>query len=250
MSKLKTYPSNLLSEVKNTVFQLRDQNQDVFAAFDADGTLWNTDMGEIFFHWQIKNLKLEAFKKINTDPWTHYQNLKKMNPPTAYLWLAQICEGYSISEVQCWAKEALAKAPRFEVFSAQKQLIDLLQSLSVKIFIVTASVKWSVEPAAKLYNIPAEQVVGVNTKIFNGQVTSEQQDAITYRTGKVEALLKHTQGAKPFLCSGNSIGDLELLASATSYCIAVRSETSGSLFESEEKLYQEAKKNNWLCFEF
>jgi len=251
MSKLKTYPESLLTEIRSKALNLSNPEKKIYAAFDADGTLWNTDMGEIFFHWQIKHLKLEAFKKIPTDPWTHYQQLKKDNPPKAYLWLAQICEGYTISEVQSWAESALNEAPAFNLFSAQKELINLLQSMSVKIFIVTASVKWSVEPAARLYNIPADQVIGVHTKIVNGRVTSHQQDSITYRSGKVEALLNKTSGTKPFLCSGNSIGDLELLASATDFSITVRSESEGSsLFETEEKLYQEAIKNRWLCFQF
>lgn len=218
-----------------------------FAAFDADGTLWEFDLGESFFKYQIENKLIE----LPPNPWKHYRDWKESGDPRpAYLWLAQVNKGQKLTTVQKWADDCVASLAPVPIFEGQKRLIEFFQKRSIPVFIVTASVKWSVEAGAKLLNIPIENVIGVSTKIKNGIITDEQEGIITYRSGKVEALLQKTNGIKPIFASGNSMGDSELLKSAK-VALAVSSAALGhELYDNEQKLYTEAKANKWLTHRF
>jgi len=73
---------------------------------------------------------------------------------------------------------------------------------------------------------------------------------MTYREGKAEAILKHTQ-QKPFFASGNTMGDFELLKSATHLSLAVGAAIpSHELWKTESQLRDEAQKNHWQIHRF
>ncbi|GIL18176.1 MAG: hypothetical protein BroJett040_19270 [Oligoflexia bacterium] len=219
------------------------------AAFDADGTLWDTDLGEGFFQYQIQKNLLPG---LPPNPWRHYRDMKESGDPRpAYLWLAQINKGLHLTQIQKWARDYLQSLHPLPLFAAQQDLIQLLHDNQVDIYIVTASIKWSVEPGAQLYNIPSENVLGVRTKVENGIITETQEGEITYREGKFHALLTATGGRKPFLCAGNTFGDIALLDGATKISLAVGATKPGNeLFQAEEKLRAEAFKRNWIVHEF
>jgi len=185
MPEKNRFSKDWLRELKNNLLELKLKgSQPCFAAFDADGTLWNSDIGENFFQFQIDHCNLPALNGI--DPWVHYKNLKKENPRSAYIWLAQINKGYDLSQVRAWAKEACEKNPP-EIFESQKILIHWLIENDILPIVVTASIKWAVEPAAELLGIPMERVIGVQTQIdVNKKVTELQEGPITWREGKVE----------------------------------------------------------------
>lgn len=221
----------------------------LIAAFDADGTLWDIDLGENFFQYQIDN------KQINLpqDPWNHYFEMKKVNddPRNAYVWLAQINAGQKLADVQTWAQKAFDEIQPKPIFSEQKKLIELLLENSVQVYIVTASIKWAVEPGAKALGLTSENVIGVETEVLNGVISDKPINPITYRQGKVDALLKKTSQIKPFLCSGNTIGDYELLKSASHLQLAVSAASrDDKLFKSENELIQKAIEHNWWNHRF
>ncbi len=245
--KFKDYSPATWQKINSTLENVLTEQKTPIAAFDADGTLWDIDLGETFFHYLIDHKKV----RLPADPWTHYEELKKQSPTAAYLWLAQICEGQTLKNIHEWAKEALQGAHPVPVFGPQKQLVDLFISRGVQVYIITASVKWSVEPGAALFNLPPESVIGVETEIQNETVTNQQKGTITYRNGKVEALLSQTSGQKPFFACGNSEGDQELLGCATHMSLAVSaSHRDDRLFRSEEKLMKLAESRGWLTHRF
>ena len=235
------FTSNLISKIDEILPTLSGP---LYAAFDADGTLWNTDMGENFFHYQINNNLLSNLPK---DPWNHYLNLKKdISPPTAYLWLAQINKGVSLDTIRGWARDCVKQLSPLPIFEGQKRIIAHLHKKGVKVYVVTASIKWSVEPAAQLYNIPYDCVLGVQTKIDNNIITDQQEGPITWRQGKVEALKEATSDMVPFFCSGNTPGDLALLefSSHLKLTLAFSNQEPG-LFKEELMLQKIAKENKW-----
>ena len=116
---------------------------------------------------------------------------------------------------------------------------------------MTASVRWAVEPGALRLGLRHEDVIGVETAVRNGTVTDRAAGHMTYREGKFEALLLKTQGQRPFLSSGNTMGDFQLLQSATKVALAVGAAPEGhELFATEEKLRSEAKAHGWLSHRF
>ena len=246
--KYKDYSPDIWKRIHTTLEEVLKVDSHPVAAFDADGTLWDTDLGENFFQHQIKH----KLVKLPSEPWEHYQKMKAENPQKAYLWLAQICEGQTLGQVHSWAKEALRTLHPVPVFSEQRKLIDLFLSKGVQIYIITASVKWSVEPGAEMLGLPYESVIGVETSVENNVITDEQKGIITYKQGKVDALLEKTGGKKPFFASGNTMGDFQLLQVATNLRLAVSaaSESDKKLYNTEVELHQHAVSNAWLSHRF
>ena len=245
----KNFPESYWNEIKQTLEELKKQNKPLVAAFDADGTLWDTDLGENFFQYEID----QKLVNLPADPWKQYLDMKKINndPCNAYAWLAQINQGQQLETVQLWAQQAFDSISPKPLFSEQKKLIDLLKSYEVRIFIVTASIKWAVEPGARALGLTDQDVIGIETQIENGVVTDKTIHPVTYRQGKVDALLVKTKGVLPFLASGNTIGDYELLDCATHIKLAVSAAARDDrLFKSENDLQTMAIQKNWWRHRF
>jgi phosphoserine phosphatase len=224
-----------------------------YAAFDADGTLWDNDAGNAFFDYEIDN----KLVPLPPDPWKYVYAIKDIDATKAFLWLAQIHKGVPIKTVREWAQTSYDKNNGIHCFPAIKKLISYLQSKKVEIFVVTASVKWAVEPCVAQLGIPYDHVLGVQTKIENGIVTDIQDGPITYREGKSQALLEKTNSIRPILSCGNTMGDYWLLDISTHVPLAVRTESHDDIhfkdkdiLNQEQKLYQEAVQRKWLTHNF
>lgn len=249
MTKYKSFPQEFWVELEESLKRARKKNPRPIAAFDADGTLWDTDLGESFFKWQIENSHLP---NLPANPWKHYCDMKSSGDPRpAYLWLAQINQGQTIQQVRQWAKQAIEPVSELPIFEEQRKLIQWLQKNAVDIYVITASVKWAVEPGAHLLGIPENHVLGITTQInAQGIIQTERDGVITYREGKPEALKQKT-GQFPFFASGNTMGDFALLESATEMRLAVGATKDGhELFKTEEELRQKARGNSWFLHHF
>jgi len=245
--KYKAYSKEIWDRIHIALDYALAKDSEPVAAFDADGTLWDTDLGEGFFQHQIDH-KLVT---LPTDPWTHYEDLKKKDPTEAYLWLAQINQGQKLENVQQWAEHAVKEQSPIPVFDEQKKIIDLFLSKGVKIYIITASIKWAVEPGAKLLGLDPKCVLGVETQVENGVVTANQKGIITYQMGKIEALLEHTDGKKPFFAAGNTMGDFQLLNSASDLALAVSAANQDDrIFKTENDLQNIATQKAWIHHRF
>lgn len=219
------------------------------AAFDADGTLWDCDVGENFFHYQIGNSNLP---NLPADPWQHYLDWKMRDRLAAYLWLAQINKGQNINTVLNWAKQAVGQSSDFQVFDSQAQLIKELQDRGVDVYIVSASVEWAVVPPAALLGVARENVIGVRTKVENNVVTDRGEFPVSWGPGKPVALAQAAPGKNLILASGNTNGDAPLISAASHVHLAVRSKTNmeGPLWQSEIDLFKIAQEKSWLMHVF
>ncbi len=245
----KSFPDVYWQKIEAAISECKSKGSPIYAAFDADGTLWDTDLGENFFNYQVEHKKVE----LPSDPFNYYLELKQVNndPRAAYLWLAQINKGKSTSEIKTWAQEAFDEIEPNPIFAEQKKLIQMLQSHGVKIFIVTASIKWAVEPGARALGLADDDVIGVETEIKEGIITDLPVYPVTYRNGKTEALFKKTGNVRPFLAAGNTTGDLELLLSASHIQLAVSAASRDDrLFKTESELQQKANEFGWLSHRF
>lgn len=244
----KDFSLQIWNQIHATLADLKKSSKtQLYAAFDADGTLWDTDLGENMFRYQIKN----QLVKLPDEAWQHYRDIKKVDPKKAFLWLAQVNQGVKISRVREWAESAVEQYNPLPIFSAQQKLIELLLQNDVNVMIVTASVAWAVEPGARRIGVERENVLGVATKIENDIVTDENAHTITYRDGKIKRVLEFTGGVAPFLCSGNTMGDYELLKGASHISLAVSAaKESSDLFATEMELQKNANEHNWLAHLF
>lgn len=237
----KPFPPEKLRQILDDLERKRPQGRAV-AAFDADGTLWNTDLGEALFGYQVENKLVD----LPEDPWGHYNWMKEhVSHPAAYLWLAQICKGVPLKQVQQWAEEAVA-AMDLPIFDEQLRILEKLKELNVEIYIVTASIKWAVEPGAPRLGLTFDQVIGIETEVENGIVTDRQKGVITYREGKPEALVARTGGTKPYFAAGNTEGDLWLLESSLNLRLVMSAAPEGTEnYPTESKMLALAKERGW-----
>lgn len=245
---MKSFSDHLWSELDRLIDAEIAPDQRI-AAFDADGTLWHHDAGETFFEYLIEKRCLAG---LPPDPWAHYESLKINNSnQEAYLWLAQIFEGISITQVRAWAAEAVERTKPFPLFEDQKRLIKQLKERDFKIFIVTASVAWAVEPAARLIGLSDTDVLGIRTIVSkDGLVTATQEGPITYREGKPKALLQATQGIRPYFASGNTEGDLHLLECATHRLVIKSTQSNHDNYKTESVMQNIAVERGWLAHQF
>lgn len=249
MTKYKSFPQKFWTQIQEKLDLAFKTDSSPIAAFDADGTLWDTDLGENFFKWQIKNCQLP---NLPADPWLHYRKWKsEADPRPAYLWLAQINQGQTLTQVRSWAQQALENYVELPIFEEQRKLIDWLKSQKVEVYVVTASVKWAVEPGSLLLGIEHDNVLGITTKTDkDNKLTSNLEGLITYREGKPAALFEKTKKF-PFFASGNTMGDFSLLKSATQLGLAVGATKQGhELYPTESELRSHASQNQWLVHEF
>ena len=239
------FPSEKLKRILYDLEKQRPKGRAV-AAFDADGTLWNTDLGETLFAHQIRH----RLVPLPPDPWAHYNHLKTISHPVAYLWLAQINKGVPVVQLREWAEAAVAEV-NLPLFDAQVAIVEKLKSLEVEIYIVTASIRWAVEPGARRLGLSEDQVIGIETFIENGLVTDTQKGVITYREGKPEALLKVTDGTKPYFSSGNTEGDRWLLESATQLRLVISAAPQDSEnWPTENRMLTLAAEKNWYSHRY
>jgi phosphoserine phosphatase len=245
--KYKDFSPDLISEISSALKLQKAEGKKLVAAFDADGTLWDTDIGEAFFDYLIKTKKV----RLPQNPWNFYLDLKNKKAVEAYYWLCEILEGLPLSLVKTWAKEAIDLQHPIPIFPQQQKLIEFFQSNQVEIYVVTASVKWSVEPAAALLGITPSHVLGIATTITaEGLVTKNRMLPPTYREGKPQVLIQHTNGVLPFFCCGNSMGDKDLLEIARLKLAVSSSANQPGLKDSESELQDYALKNRWLRHSF
>lgn len=245
----KKYSQSTWDLIKQTIALKKNGLQKLVAVFDADGTLWDCDLGENFFQYQIDHKQVP----LPDNPFEHYLDLKKINndPRPAYVWLAQINKNLPLQKVRGWADQAFASIAPNPIFEEQQKLIQLLRENDVDVFIVTASIKWAVEPGARALGLSNNSVIGVETEVHDGTISERPVHPITYRMGKVEALKKHIGTRIPFLASGNSIGDFELLDFSSDIKLVVSAAAMDDrLHKSEKELQIEAEKKKWIIHRF
>ena len=245
-SQLKPFPAAKLRALLDDLERQRPVGRAV-AAFDADGTLWNTDLGEAFFEYQIKN----QLVPLPADPFGHYNWMKdNVSHTAAYVWLAQVLKDVPLARVREWAEASVASRP-LPIFEEQLRVIEKLRALEVEIYIVTASIKWAVEPGARRFGLSAEDVIGIETAVVNGIVTDKPHGVVTYREGKSAALLARTGGVAPYFASGNTEGDKWLLEGASALRLVIASAPEGTEnFPTESKMQALAEKNSWYAHRY
>jgi len=211
-------------------------------ALDADGTLWPEDANDILLSYEMRR-GLRDFKDL-LNPDYH----KEVNRFKLCEIFSERQAGWTLDEFKYHCLEALKETP-LHVFPFQRALLQYLKQKGMTIYIVTASMKWLVETAVELYNLPVDKVLGVETKLKGNLISSEILRPAPIAGLKGEVFLKYSQGDSCFLAGGNTSTDIPLLEMA-SVPFVVHSASPGSdFFPAEKKLKELAIKNRWILFQ-
>ena len=212
-----------------------------FAALDADGTLWMKDANYSLLKYEIEKGLRDLGDLL--DPRYREEGYRYKRCEL----LAQGQAGWTLEELEGHCVKAL-KARPLHVFPFQRKLLTYLKHKGMKVVIVTASLKWLVEQAVRLYNLPVDQVLGVETQLEGGRIGSELVLPAPLATFKGAVFLNYSQGKKCFLAGGNTCTDLPLLEMAEVSFTVHSADPENEIFSSEKRLTQLAIQNNWIVF--
>ena len=246
----KNFSKNLLIEIRASVEKtIKTQPPPHYAAFDADGTLWEFDLGEEFFQFQIDNQLIE----LPDHPLKHYKELREgPEPQKALKWLAEVYTTHREEDIRQWNK-SFVDSIRNDIpfFKSMIDLIQWLKSIQVVPVVVTASPKLAIESAAQILGFEMKNVLGIETLVENGKLTNKVKEPITWRDGKAKRFLEHTGNVHPIFAAGNTMGDLSLLELSLGMPLAVQSAAQGTeLFETESELTQLAIARGWFTHSY
>lgn len=77
----KKYSDATWELIKQTLKKKKSEGQKLLAVFDADGTLWDCDLGENFFQYQIDHKQVP----LPENPFQHYLDMKKIKIGRAHV---------------------------------------------------------------------------------------------------------------------------------------------------------------------
>ena len=212
------------------------------ATFDADGTIWLEDANDHVIEYQeeedLRDFK-ELLKKEYLEDGFRYKRC---------LYFAEKQAGFTLQEFRSQSQKALHKRPLY-VFPFIRKLMDFLKSQDFEVVIVTASSKWVVEEAVKIYNLPVSYVLGVENKVNDGKIKEEIKMPAPVKKNKGEAFLKWSGGVHPILSLGNTLTDEPLLTLSQNPVVVNSAKKESSVFLSEKKLREHAESRSWMVLE-
>jgi HAD superfamily phosphoserine phosphatase-like hydrolase len=209
------------------------------AAFDADGTLWYEDIGEAFARWLVEG---ELLKTVHKDRfWHEYEARVAESRIDGYTWVIQVMAGLAEADVKLWCRQMAAAWPNYR--PKMQGLIAGLQAEGFETWIVSASNRWIVHAAAPFVGIPQDRVLGIETVVRDGMLTTKPVYPRPCNQGKVDAIQKHI-GVKPVFAFGDSMGDFEMLAYAEQPLVVGRRDLQ------DNELVRQAGPRDWPVHRF
>jgi phosphoserine phosphatase len=210
------------------------------AAFDADGTLWEGDIGEEVLRELIARRHLV---EPPVDPWGEYEALVKRDPAAGFAFSGRVMHGLSEALLRELSAEIFARTVAAQVFPGMRWLLGELRRLGWEIYVVSASNRWSIEVAVATLGVPATRVRALDVEVVDGKLTERVYEPIPTLGGKATLLLA-AAGRAPDLAFGNSVLDVPLLLSA-GIPVAV-----GSVSDApRNRFLTQALRRNWARIE-
>ena len=115
-----------------------------------------------------------------------YHDWAKHNPREAYAWICTMFAGFPESEIVQMAETYYAARLQPFIFPEMKRLVQVLQTLGVEVFIVSASAEPLVRAAAKWFGLPESRVHGVKLSLKDGIIQPRVRKPISFAEGKTD----------------------------------------------------------------
>jgi phosphoserine phosphatase len=200
------------------------------AAFDADGTLWEGDIGEAVLQELIREGSL---LDPPARPWEEYERRVRRDPADGFAFAGRVMRGLSVTQVLEVSKRVFVECFASAIFPAVQGWLQHLTARGWEVYVVSASNRWSVEIGAASLGVPSERVIGLSVVVEDGRLTDRVVEPVPTLEGK-PTLLRKAAGRDADVAFGNSVLDLPLLlASATP--VAVGSPYPGNRFLAQAR---------------
>lgn len=203
------------------VLELRPQ----VAAFDCDGTLWETDAGADFFYWELERglvpaHLVDAIRRRYTD---YHHGLVSEEAMCGEM--VTIHEGVSVAELYDAAAEFFAEHMERRIFPEMLELVRRLGEAGCQMWAVSSTNEWVIRAGARRFGIPDENVLAACVHSDGGQATGKLRMVPTDEDKAValRAALGKARAQSPTLLDaafGNSVHDAAMLQlAAHPFCI-------------------------------
>ncbi|HNU69126.1 MAG TPA: HAD-IB family phosphatase [Myxococcota bacterium] len=196
--------------VQDAIMLLMAEPGRKLACFDADGTLWNEDIGVPFFRWLIAG-NLLPHRDCTRDIWQEYEDRVAENRAQGYAWAVQSMVGIPESDIVRWSIQMAAAWPNYR--PAMADLARGLAESGFDVWIVSATNQWTVRAAAPKMNFDPDNVIAMASAPEGGIMTETMVEPLICNAGKVTAI-QQKFGRLPDVSFGDSMGDFEMLCAS------------------------------------
>jgi len=180
------------------------------AAFDADGTLWDGDVGEEVLQELIRE---GALIDPPEDPYGLYERRVRRDPADGFSFAAALMHGLSEAKVQEVSERVFGERFASQIYPAVRFCVEWMVARGWQIYVVSASNRWSVEVGVAHLGLPASRVIAVDLDVEAGVLTDRVRTPVPTLEGK-PTLLRAIAGRDADVAFGNSVLDLPLLLAA------------------------------------
>ena len=232
---------HLMNQLKNHLKNIAKKGD--FAAFDADGTLWFEDANQILLDYQLAQGLREGLREV-LDPQYREESLRHKRCQL----FAEKQAGLGLPEFRSQCRAAF-KAKPLQLFRFQKELLEYLKQLELRVCIVTSSISYLVEEVVQNLCLPVEKVIGVEPKLKDGRLSSQLEEPAPLGNRKGEAFLQYSRGKACVLAGGNSSSDLPLLKMAHIAFVVGSAEPGHENHLGEKNLLTQALDKGWMTFQ-
>lgn len=215
--------------VQDSVLLLMAEPGSKLACFDADGTLWNEDIGEAFFRWLIAGHLLPG-RDCTRDIWAEYEARVEENRALGYAWAVQSMAGIPENDIVRWSVQMAAAWPNYR--PAMAALAAGMAESGFDVWIVSATNQWTVRAAAPKMNFDPGRVIAMESVVENGVMTETMVDPLICNAGKVTAIQAKFD-RMPDISFGDSMGDFEMLSASRQPIVIGRNDKPNRAILSE-----------------
>jgi phosphoserine phosphatase len=177
------------------------------AAFDADGTLWDGDIGEDVLRELIR---CGSLIDPPPRPYEEYEHRVRRDPADGFAFAVRLMRGMGEAEVLDVSRRVFADRFASAVFDDVRACLHHLVARGWQAYVVSASNRWSVEVGAGHLGVPADHVIAVSVAVEDGRLTDRVAAPVPTLEGK-PILLRRIAGRDADIAFGNSVLDLPLL---------------------------------------
>jgi phosphoserine phosphatase len=176
-------------------------------AFDADGTLWRGDVGELLLQGMI------GLGRAPVGASSRYEAMLATDAPAACAFCVELLRGLPEDVVESWSRELIRANRHGPLFKPMVELARTLLEQGAEVFVVSGSNLWTVRAGLEAAGLGGARILAVTTPVEQGLCSGRVDQPVTCGPGKVSALRAATQ--RPLLlAAGNALYDADLLAEA------------------------------------
>ena len=122
--------------------------------------------------------------------WKKYRDKESIDKKEAYVYLPRLFSGNKEETIVNLAKEHFNSVMRNFYFPSSLHILEQLKANGIDSYILSASALFFIKGIVGTLPIEANHMFGIEMKILDGIITSEEIEPVTYAEGKTERLMQ------------------------------------------------------------